>query len=259
MGQVMDAESEENAAKHLVDYMGRITAWEARSDEDIAPAPGSALANDDRDTAYDPISFQIAHFRLNAIEHLGTIRTFFELTGGAVAVFSLYTLARASIEACALGIWILKGGTHAKRVKRSLIYVYAGERDVATLSRASGKDRDSEKVYARLEELKARVGSIRQSSISDIPSTTDILKEVDLSLSGLHMSGLAAWRICSGIAHANRHVAAATHEMRLLHDIDGKSGRFLMTSSITLMASVIGTALAYLDELQRLADRLSAA
>ncbi|MFL2002224.1 hypothetical protein [Microbacterium sp. A1-JK] len=231
----------------IVDRLGDREA-SAEDSRWATPRPGSPLAHDDSRTTYDPVSFQTHFFLTVAQDHLSTIR---EIVEGPVGIPSvaLYTLARSAIESAAYGIWILKGGNHAKRVKRSLQLSYDAQRSVAVIVAATGSAYDAESVYAELEQNKRSVKSIPLGAdLAKLPAISTILADVDLDLRIEPATALEAWRICSGMTHANRWVLSSLSE---LADVPGGSpGQRRIEASVAVLATVLKAAVELRDRLR---------
>ncbi|PFG31188.1 hypothetical protein [Paramicrobacterium agarici] len=218
------------------------------------PPPHSAMAGDDLKTPYDSVSFQ-SHFYLSvAIEHLQAIQTFYRATERTLPPFSFYSLARASIESAAYGIWILSGNKRQKRVRRSLKITYDNSSDVATLACRLGVPYDLENVRKRLTEIQAMIPGNRQYRLSSRSTTiTSMLSETDKIVDNSVMSGADAWRICSGITHANKSIASKVLETSKISGTETEtSSSYLVTTSVTMIAAVVSAAIEYTDHLSEL-------
>jgi len=252
LADVIEPDDDINArvARQFDRVVGRLgqrdlTPEEARLND---PLPGSPLAVDDSKTSFDPISFQ-AHFYLTvAQDHLSTIREFLEEVG-RIPPTSLYSITRSAIESAAYGIWLLSGGTRAKRVKRSLLLSYDAQWSVVDIARATGSEFDPTLAYTELEQIKrATKGIDNGADLSSMPTISDILREVDRYVAIEPASGLDAWRICSGITHANRWVANAISESVA---VPGRATEQRMEASFAMLTTVLIAAVELRDQLRK--------
>lgn len=231
----------------VVERLGRREA-SAEDGKWSEPNVGSSLAHDDSRTPYDPVSYQAHFFLIVAQDNLSAIGELLDAVG--VLPVALYALARAAIESAAYGIWILQGGTHAKRVKRSLQLSYDAQESLVDIVRAAGGTHDPEPVYAELNELKRRVKGIGDSAdLSKLPTISDILRDVDRDVRIEPATALEAWRICSGMTHANR---AVFHALSANTAADGDT-RGRSEASLAILATVLIAAVTLRD---RLTDRI---
>lgn len=154
-----------------VERLGRreASAEDSKWPELKAGAQGWILAGTRRFAdSYDPVSYQAHFFLIVAQGDFSAIGELLDAVG--VPPIALYALPRAAIESATYGIWILQGGTHAKRVKRSLQLSYNAQESLVNIVRAAGGTHDPEPVYAELNELKRRVKGIGESAdLSKLP------------------------------------------------------------------------------------------
>lgn len=239
----------ERQFRRVVERLGErdltVDEWRRRAP---SPLPGSQLAGDDIKTTYDPLSFQVQFYLSAAQDNLLTVREILDVVGH-IPPMALYSMARAAIEAAAYGVWLLSGGTRVKRVKRSLRLSYDAQRTVVEISHAAGTSFDVDAVYEELEQNKrALKGLDDRADLSAMPTISDILRDVDRGLRIEPASALEAWRICSGMTHANRWVAAAVSETV---DLPDPNTEWELTGSAAMLATVLTTAVELRDHLRQ--------
>ena len=225
----------------------------------VSNASGSTLERDDELTPYNPISYQLAYFALVSVDHLRFVRDAIS-TRQDLAVMAEYSVIRSAIEASAYAVWLATGGTRIKRVKNSLRLSWDSASDAAALMRVAGDDRNHLlEIEDRLLEIQA-AGPARQGSIENMPSITEVLMIADRHVNTGQISGLEAWRICSGIAHSNPQVALALLEHTWI-DKDGGLSR--IANNVDLLATVYEIGVTYLEAAlaawRRLAENPAAA
>ncbi|MFE4951634.1 hypothetical protein ACFQ9V_16170 [Leifsonia sp. NPDC056665] len=211
-------------------------------------APGSRLWGDDRHTPYNPISYQVAWYAMVAVDHLRFVRDSLQ-SRGEFAVMAEYTVVRSAIEAAGYGYWLLDGGTQTKRVRNSLRLSWDSIDDVESLLGSSGGSKDGGRdIRTRLKQIQAE-GPAHQGSIEDLPTITRILGLTDTRIGFQRMTGLEAWRICSGIAHSNTPVAIALLEHEQVETSDAIGAISRLSNRIGLLATVYEIAMTYLERL----------
>lgn len=233
----------------------RILEWNLSKLNDIADrhnrvavTPGGMLEREDEATRRDPFSYQIHHLVQSALEPLETLA---RLLAEGLPMLSGYTLIRASIEASALGLWLLNGGTMDKRIFRSLQLTLDGKRDVESFMKSIGVEQSSTTadLLVSLTELKDARKSLRQKSLDrPFPSMTDVLIEVSRKHTARTMRPLDIWKACSGIAHSNKAMNLVVLESRLL-TTTANGGEYHMTSSFLRTASFFTVARELLESL----------
>lgn len=207
---------------------------------------GSRLWGDDRHTRYNPMSYQVSWYAMVAIDHLRFVRDSL-IARGEFAVMAEYAVVRSAIEACGYGYWLLMGGTQAKRVQNSLRLCWGSISEVETLLGATGGPPDgASDVRDRLKEIHL-AGPARHASIENMPTVTRILQLTDSSMNFARMTGLEAWRICSGMAHSNTPVAIALLEHQQVERADTTGAVSRLTNRIGLLATVYEIATTYLE------------
>lgn len=81
-------------------------------------------------------------------------------------------------------------------------------------------------------------------------STTEVIKRADHLVQAEPLSGLRAWKMCSGIAHGEHVASLGLLERRQISDSDGRGAMFMITSSATAIALVFGVAVYYQERLE---------
>jgi hypothetical protein len=247
---------EDRAGRAVLDYaFTRLTSMINSGAASVTNSSGSTLEGDDALTAYNPVSYQLAYFALVSVDHLRFLRDAV-LARDEFAVMAEYSAIRSALEASAYGIWLASGGTRSKRVRNSLRLSWDGATDASALMRATGDDRDTlGDIRKRLRTIQLE-GPARQDSIEGMPSTTEVLIQTDKRVPTGTVSGLEAWRICSGIAHSNPQVALALLD-HTWADKDGGLSR--IANRVGLLAALFEIAVTYLEHLLAIWGELASA
>ena len=248
-----DRPSELESAAILEQLFARLAAAEIRCDT-FEVRPGSALAADDRATAYDPISYQARYLLVAAFDHIGTFQRALEDHG--MPTVAAYPLIRASLESAAQVLWLTTGGTRGKRVFRALHRVW----DAASLSDEALRHLDPARVSslpqlrARLDELLAASKAGQRSLDRRHPSMTDIVTEAGKHVPPRRFHPIDVWRLCCSMSHGNSSVAVTVIERRP----DGTGGdTYLMTTSFRAMAVFVNVLVETIEAALDSRDRLN--
>lgn len=207
--------------------------------DDIELRERSKLWDDDRRTDYNPVSHQIAHAIGSASDHLDTLR---RLVPSGIPAMASFTLLRTAIEASCVAVWLMSGNAK-RRVKRSL-QLTVSDRSVneqLASSLGTANPRGREHMRSRIEGLwqKERLGE----GIDSLPTITDIILSAQRNISStMPLDPIDAWRACSGIAHGNQSSSLHLLERRLV-DHNERSGTYVVTTSIAVLAQFLGIAL----------------
>ncbi|NWL32070.1 hypothetical protein DM791_04000 [Paenarthrobacter nitroguajacolicus] len=116
-------------------------------------------------------------------------------------------------------------------------------------------------VGRRLRERQRNLRSYANHDIEARPKITQTITEADKSVSHRNfVSGVQAWKVCSGIAHANMSVIRAVLERVPVGNPDSSGISFQLTSRVTLIAALLGAAVENLgDTIVQIRASLSAA
>lgn len=250
--------SEVAAAALLKQLFERLQAAEVRCDA-FTVRPGSLLAEDDRQTAYDPISYQVRFLLVAAFDHMNTFRRTLSDGDGILPTFGAYPLVRASLESAAQVLWLTKGGKRPTRVFRALHRVW----DAASLSDEAIRHVDPQ-MPSRLDRLRRRLDEllgearVQKSLNQKHPSMTNIVLEAGRYVPSRRVKPIDVWRLCSSMAHGNRSVSLALLERRSASDVTDTGADFLMTSSFSVMAEFVSVVADVVDAALDDRDRLNA-
>ncbi|MEY9853836.1 hypothetical protein ABH923_003514 [Leifsonia sp. EB41] len=218
---------------------------------EISVQPGSRMAQDDKATPYDPISFQVAHLLASASDHLTMAKEHVEKIG--LPPYAWHVLIRAALESCALGFWLLTPGVLSKRVYRSVQFVWNNRLAADAFTKRSGAHtpETTAKLRERLDAIKNSVkGNAQRSLDREFPSTTDILIESERCVPIQDgFSGLDVWRACSAFSHSNRTFALGTLERKPVARLGENASMFRITSSYATFVAMLNVALTYLETL----------
>lgn len=243
------SQATEDAALARLEELFRIVGSEEARFETIAVHAMSPLAIERRAAPRQPLEYRVRNYVGAATDNLATLRTV--LCKGLPMIGS-YSIIRAAIEACALGIWAADPGTRDARIFRIL---HMGWHELLRVDDLAKKLKrppvDLEAARRRHEQLKNDRKGNRQKSLDTNPSSmTDILLHVERKVRFQGEFGpLVAWTICSSMAHGNQAMQQAVLERRYLGDHDGTGGMWHVTSSFGVNALLLEPAVAMLTHL----------
>jgi len=209
----------------------------------------SRLAEDNAATShYRKMTVEVDYQIASALDHLRVVRAL----APAMPPFAPYSLVRSSIESSALGIWLQSGGTTDKRVIRLLQTQWSHRLNVNTYTLAEGAHTQTTTDWldGQLTMTKNERGGLRQRDFKvPPPSTTNMLMETDKQVPRrTSLSGLAAWRACSGVTHGNHNFSHALLNERTVTLTDGTQS-IERTTSTSSLAMMMHPAIEYLEHL----------
>lgn len=226
--------------------------------------PGSMLAVDDGHTARVPISSQVQITTARAWDALEAFRdlTVTEINpSAALRPFAHYSLIRMACEGAGLGLWLLRPGQKAKRVRRSLNLELTHHYETWDLSHTlTGASRTralsaDDSVVRRLNELKNTVSQLREIELSTIPSWSDIL--LDVSPRPAPGCGHPAdspylvWKVASAFLHGSSGTMRSLSDLEQLTDFaENGIASMEMRPSWRMLAASFGVCVQMLCDLQ---------
>lgn len=219
------------------------------------PAPDSKAAEDRRVSSFHSIYDSVQHSLSVAADHLETVATFYAKTGHGMPPFAMYTLIRSAIEAAAYGLWLLEPASREERILRSLRYTYgqliSGEKLRQLVGQAD--EEKHHRLLRKLEGVRNDLAGNNGPSIKRGPTTSQVIEAAD-RLVQAQTSGLIAWKACSGIAHAEQIASLHLLERRWVQRFDDGTSQYVITTSATILADFMTTAVDFLERLD-LMDR----
>jgi hypothetical protein len=200
--------TEESALKAIESTYATLDDWQRRGEAGYSPRKGSALADDDRDWPYMPVS-QIAWMGLwTTTDHLRAIRPHIQ----AKTLFPMahLTLCRSALIGAAQAVWVLAPDDGQKRTERArtvAAYLYAEQLKCLRLLRRSGDGSDENAaihlnlVTERSAQLDAKRAADEQNAKLDY---TGMIEQATAAAFGdprYTNEAVLAWREGSGAAH----------------------------------------------------------
>lgn len=252
------AEEVQTGMRYLAQLTERMEPIVGKMDTDSLPKPSdsSLIAIVDSFNSYEPLSHQVESLLAVAIDNVRTTLSHLKMTE-ELPMTALYSMIRSAIEATSYGLWILRAGTQDKKAFLSLRLSYQNNQDLQGLEKVLMTGRQEatpnarrQTIGRRLRERQRNLRSYANHDIESRPKITQIITEADKSVRHRNfVSGVQAWKVCSGIAHANMSVIRAVLE-RVPVGNPGSSGMsFQLTSRVTLVAALLGVAVENLETL----------
>lgn len=118
--------------------------------------------------------------------------------------FGAYALLRNALDAAAVAMWLLEPADGVLRIKRRMMLAVEEVDKSAAFRETTGQPSTRAERSARLKEL-ARLAGLEGwdplSKDGKLPSTTQILRDLETLHSNKVIPWLAAWQLASGHAH----------------------------------------------------------
>ncbi|GAA1439290.1 hypothetical protein [Leifsonia poae] len=178
----------------------------------LYPTDGSRVAGDDRIKWIDPPSSQIVHLLHSAHDHLHMLAQGMKHEGPRP--LAGYSLIRVAIEASALATWLMAPGTIDARVRRSIRLTWDNRLRVAVYTKKYDTPTDAitDDLRRILTDIAGTRPGVKSLGLdSEFPRLTDVIRAADEKIPAnrkQNLTGVDAWRACSGIAHSNSNFAA---------------------------------------------------
>lgn len=165
--------------------------------------------------------------------------------------FGAYALVRNALDAAAVALWLLTPGSSTMRIKRRLMLgvdeVSKGAAFRQTMDQPSTKAvrRD------RLKEVAELAGLVKWNPLAKdaaLPSTTQMLKDLERLHPNKVLPWLAAWQLASGHAHGKQWAQLASNDLDVVEGSRTETGaQFHMTISYGMLAAILFEAVQLLE------------
>ena len=175
-----------------------------------------------------------------------------------------FWLRELQVEAAAMSMWLIKSSRKSDRVLRALQLAYRNSQEAirfAELVKGKGAAAPAREATSRaierLNQLKDRVGPLRQVELGPPPRYTAILTAVspqsrDSNRAGYEISSpLVVWKVSSAFLHGSEQVVRALSDIRQMDEFTDGVASFEITPSLQMLAVSIRTCvnlIAQLDE-----------
>lgn len=166
--------------------------------------------------------------------------------------FGAYALVRNALDAAAVAMWLLEPGNGTLRIKRRLMLGVDEVGKTDAFRRTMNQPSTHTKRRARLQEVAGLAGlkgwdPLKKST--GLPSTTQMLKDLERLHSNAAMPWLAAWQLASGHAHGKQWAQLASHELQEVEGTRTETGsHFQMSIRYGMLAAILFEALQLLEE-----------
>lgn len=205
-------------------------------------------------TPYYPLEHQVGDFLSIGLDSLRTAVQVIEKLK-EIPIGALYSMIRTAVEVSAYGIWLLSPSKVQKRAFLSLKLTYDNTDNLEGLEKVLVRGTmtlpDRNATRRRLVELQQKLPAYRNHDISAATKISTVVQVADAHVNHRLFSGIQAWKICSGVAHANGLVLRMVLERRPTGERDELGETFVMTSRVMIVASCITSAV---ESLQALRD-----
>ncbi|MET3175981.1 UNVERIFIED_ORG: hypothetical protein ABIB52_003854 [Arthrobacter sp. UYCu721] len=165
--------------------------------------------------------------------------------------FGAYTLVRNALDAAVVALWLLEPINGTLRIKRRILLGVDEISKGAAFREAMGQHSTREKRRARMQEVAELAGLGLWNPLSKkakLPSTTQMLTDLERWHSNAVMPWLAAWQLASGHAHGKLWAHIASHELQEVEGTRTATGaHFQMTIRYGMLAAVLFEAVQLLE------------
>lgn len=222
----------------------------------LDPAEGSPLWRDDTKIPHFPVSGYAAGQLSVASGCITSLRQMLvhesETTVHMLASpFGAYTMVRNALDAAVVALWLLEPVNGTLRIKRRILLGVDEIGKSAAFREAMGQPSTKEKRRARMQEVAELAGLGAWNPLSRnarLPSTTQMLTDVERWHSNAVIPWLAAWQLASGHAHGKLWAQIASHELQEVEGTRTETGaHFQMTIRYGMLAAVLFEAVQLLE------------
>lgn len=188
------------------------------------PNEGSRMANDDLRVPTRPVS-HYAHAQLtvacDSLQSLDRmiVRRRKDKIGIDLPPFAHFALLRNAIDSLAVALWLLQPQSSTGRIKR-LLSLERNEVELAASNQrelnARGVPEWKQTQLVRIAQIAVEAGLDGWDPLSEkakLPTTTHILRKIEVHHSTVNVTWLAMWQVASGHAHGKRWAAMSTNEL----------------------------------------------
>lgn len=222
----------------------------------IDPAEGSPLHRDDGRVPQYPVSsyafgqLTVAAGCIASLKQM-IVRESEDIVEMSSSPFGAYALVRNALDAAVVALWILAPVNGTLRVKRRMMLAVDEISKAAAFRQAIGQPSTKEKRRARMKEVAQRAGLGEWDPLSKnhrLPSTTQMLSDLEIWHTNAVIPWLVAWQLTSGHAHGKQWAQLASHELQEVEGTRTETGaQFQMTIRYGMLAVVLYEAVQLLE------------
>jgi hypothetical protein len=210
LGKVLNTLDDAAFTDRSREFVGALPAWIDPLTlrlQALHTLQGSRFEVDDALKPTNPPSEQVINLLRSAHDHLRALAD--AVSGSGLRPLAGFTLIRSAIEASALAAWLMLPNTIDARLRNSIRLSVENRKDTETYTKRFGADdRVSKWFVAEMEATKAqRPGTKNMDLAKNFATLTSIIAGTDKRQKFTGLTGLDAWRACSGIAHSNAQFA----------------------------------------------------
>ncbi|MEV0803927.1 hypothetical protein AB0I34_39980 [Kribbella sp. NPDC050281] len=239
---------------HLIDLFSDIERWMAVSQQGSlgGPAPGSALAEDNRRLGIYPGTHLVLAGLTGAIDHLDAFRQLI-VKARALHLVAPVTLLRSVLEEAGFALWLVHPGERQERLLRALRAHHRDMNDRAEYEKVrppvlGPKGKTASARCRQIREIAASLG-FDQSRVAGTLSASVVIDQACEALGPAGADGPRLWRLSSGLAHGRHWTVMHGYELQDAWDSGGgyaalqvASNEDLVTGLATLGHELVGAA-----------------
>jgi hypothetical protein len=157
--------------------------------------------------------------------------------------FGAYALVRNALDAAAVALWLLEPGSGTLRIKRRIMLGVDEVSKGAALRQTMDQPSTKAKRRTRLKEVAELAGLAGWNPLSKearLPTTTQILTNLERLHSNTVLPWLAAWQLASGPAHGKQWAQLASNDLDMVEGTRTATGaRFQVTIRYGMLAALL--------------------
>jgi hypothetical protein len=248
---------------HLLDLFSDTERWMLISQRGSlgGPAPGSALAEDNRRLGIYPGTHLVLAGLTGAIDHLDAFRQLI-VKDRALHLVAPVTLLRSVLEEAGLALWLVDPGQRQERLLRALRAHHRDMNDRAEYEkvRPPALGPKGKTASARCKQIRELAGALGldQSKVAGTLSASGVIDRACQALGPAGAEGPRLWRLSSGLAHGRHWTVMHGYELQDAWDSGGgfaavkvASNEELVTGLATLGHALVGAAIERYELLAR--------
>lgn len=157
--------------------------------------------------------------------------------------FGSYALVRNALDAAAVAMWLLEPVNGTLRIKRRIRLGVDEVSKTAAFRQAMDQPSTKAQRRTRLKEVAEIAGLAGWNPLSKdngLPTTTQMLKDLERLHSNMILPWLAAWQLASGHAHGKQWAQLSSHERQEVEGTrTGTGSHFQMSISYGMLAALL--------------------
>ena len=238
-------EDEQKAVQYILHFFKHFEEWEETLEKYKVAHEGSRLSADDAKSPHYPVS-QYAYAQLKvAFGSMESLKQMLVTETDSTAhvssgPFGPYPLVRNAMDCAALALWLVQPENGKARLKRRILAQLSEIHNAAQFRKETGLPSKlwAASYLARICEVADQAGvDVGKIEKAKMPTTTQLLTDVEWQNPNPSFSWLAAWQLTSAHAHGRQWASTMTHEVEeIAGTATGLSAEFRVTVNYGVLA-----------------------